>query len=177
MQDMMFAIHGLDFIGNIGMAGVSAAAAGPMKAAPVANFKQLDSADAVAQENTSNSYAVDGNTLYVRMPNLRPRYWYTLSLDGNGVTVGNDAAAAVEAMTLSYGGGSIAYSAPASTSDLSLRVFNTTGSLVAEYTGLSADGYVARLDVDLAAGAYIARLDGRDAAGTVCSKTLKMLVR
>lgn len=177
MQDMMFVIHGVDNMGNIGVYGASAAAAGPMKANAVSNFKKLDSPEAVAQESAANSYAVDGNTLYVRMPVLKPRYWYTLSLNGNGVTVGNDAAATVGAMTLSYGGGVITYSAPASTDGLALRIFNTMGMLVAEYTGLSADGYSAQLEVALPAGAYIARLDGRDTEGAACSKTLKMFVR
>ena len=84
-----------------------------------------------------------------------------MELGEPGILTGIETPAALEAMTLAYGNGYFTYSAPQGTEDLTIGVFSVTGTQVALFSGLNADGYAGQIETDLPSGIYIARLTDR----------------
>lgn len=179
-QDILFHIHDL----RLGNSNLHLTASGTGTAAESgyemyannsnASAKELSSLDEVLAENSDVSYALVGNKMYLRLPNMSPTESYRLRIANDGVTSAPNISDAV--MTLAYGTGTITYSAPSYINNPSLRVYSITGSVVAEYTGLTADGTASQIHVDLPKGVYLTRLSGTMPSGDTSTKTLKMVV-
>lgn len=135
--------------------------------------KKVSSLDEVLAENDAVSYASVGNKMYIRIPNMPATDSHWLRIAHEGVTGVPEIADSM--MTLAYNSGIITYSAPSHADGLTLSIYNTTGSVVAEYSGLTADGTASQIAVDLPQGIYVTRLSGT-VAGETCVKTLKMIV-
>ena len=174
-SDILFCIHDYRLAGAPRLARVSSDA--PARAAAASTIRQLGSLEEVKAENSADSYAIDGNNLYVRIPRLSPEAGYSFTVTDDGNVTGVDDIFAGSQMTLAYSGGYITYSAPAGTEALALDIFSTTGTVVTAYSALTADGYANQIDLSLPQGMYIARLSGRNASGETITETIKMVVR
>lgn len=137
------------------------------------HVKKLTSLDEVLAENNEVSYANAGNKMYIRIPNksVKDSHWLRIAKMGvSGIPEISDGM-----MTLAYNDGVVTYSAPAHVAGLTLSIYNTTGSLVSEHTGLTADGTASQIVVNLPNGIYVSRLSSKT-AGETYVKTLKMIV-
>lgn len=189
-QDVLLRIHAVDMTGvnldNIGFydqhtqkrnAPMREASETPWSYSKIEKATSLD--DVQNATRTTNAYYVDpaSRTAYVRLPRLNPLETYNVELGEPGILTGIETPAALEAMTLAYGNGYFTYSAPQGTEDLTIGVFSVTGTQVALFSGLNADGYAGQIETDLPSGIYIARLTGRNSAGETRDKTIKMIVK
>lgn len=187
-QDILLRIHavgmgGVD-LGSVGFydqqtqkRNARAAADTPWAYSSMETASSLN--DVMSDTRTTNAVYVDNNTrtAYVRLPRLNPLETYNVELGEPGILTGIEAPAALGEMTLAYGDGYFTYSAPEGTEDLAIDVFGATGTHVARFDGLNADGYAAQTAVSLPAGIYIGRLTGRNSAGETMTRTVKMIVR
>ena len=189
-QDILLQIHCPDDMSAVNLHKINLqmesvpqrAAAGPQR------IGALTTTDVTTRRNSlsdlkddtsgSNAYAVDGQHLYLRLPNVDPLASFAVRIGDEGnVPVGvTDIEAATE-MTLAYAAGYFTYQAPSEISGLALSVYSATGAEAARLTGLNASGHAEQAALSLPAGVYIARLSGRDSSGAEHAQTIKLVAR
>ena len=174
-QDFLFQIH--DFGFGEGSIHSAASHESSLHAAPSKSFKHCSSLEEVKNENSVESYAIVGNNLYVRIPQLNTDANYMFIINSEGLFTGVDNVNVASTLSLTYASGYLTYSATDNFNDLDIRIFSPAGACVADFNDLTADGYANQVAVSLPNGLYIARLTGIDHTGCKITKTIKMLVK
>lgn len=184
-QEMTFQIH--DYFGDLNPVvklftygdseSASASAAERAESSNKTDIPQVSSQEAL-KASAANGYCVDNGskTIFVKLAALDPLTTYSLGISRNDIFTGMEGIN-LSCMMLSYGAGTLSYSAPEGTEGLCIDVYSTTGVHAAQYDGLRADGYVSQVSVDLPSGIYIARLTGHAPGGASESKTVKIVVK
>ena len=175
-KDILFQIH--DF--TLGQSAVIASA--PTSDITVCAtspnwIKRYDTLEEVKMDDAEESYAIVGNNLYVRIPQLSADAGYSFIVNSDGSINGVDDVTAASALTLAYASGYLTYSATSDFNDLAISIFSPAGNRVTHFDGLTADGYANQVAVSLPNGMYIARMSGTDRTGNKATKTIKMLVK
>lgn len=174
-QDFLFQIH--DFGFGEGSIHSAASHESSLHAAPSKSFKHCSSLEEVKNENSVESYAIVDNNLYVRIPQLNTDADYMFIINSEGLFTGVDNVNVASTLSLTYASGYLTYSATDNFNDLDISIFNPSGTCVADFNDLTADGYANQVAVSLPNGLYIARLTGIDHTGCKITKTIKMLVK
>ena len=174
-QDFLFQIH--DFGFGEGSIHSAASHESSLHAAPSKSFKHCSSLEEVKNENSVESYAIVDNNLYVRIPQLNTDANYMFIINSEGLFTGVDNVNVASTLSLTYASGYLTYSATDNFNDLDISIFNPSGTCVADFNDLTADGYANQVAVSLPNGLYIARLTGIDHTGCKITKTIKMLVK
>ena len=174
-QDLLFQIH--DFGFGEGSIHSAASHESSLHAAPSKSFKHCSSLEEVKNENSVESYAIVDNNLYVRIPQLNTDANYMFIINSEGLFTGVDNVNVASTLSLTYASGYLTYSATDNFNDLDISIFNPSGTCVADFNDLTADGYANQVAVSLPNGLYIARLTGIDHTGCKITKTIKMLVK
>ncbi|MDD6701589.1 MAG: glycoside hydrolase family 31 protein [Bacteroidales bacterium] len=174
-QDLLFQIH--DFGFGEGSIHSAASHESSLNAAPSKSFKHCSSLEEVKNENSVESYAIVDNNLYVRIPQLNTDADYMFIINSEGLFTGVDNVNVASTLSLTYASGYLTYSATDNFNDLDISIFNPSGTCVADFNDLTADGYANQVAVSLPNGLYIARLTGIDHTGCKITKTIKMLVK
>lgn len=174
-QDFLFQIH--DFGFGEGSIHSAASHESSLHAAPSKSFKHCSSLEEVKNENDVESYAIVDNNLYVRIPQLNTDANYMFIINSEGLFTGVDNVNVASTLSLTYASGYLTYSATDNFDDLDISIFNPSGTCVADFNDLTADGYANQVAVSLPNGLYIARLTGIDHTGCKITKTIKMLVK
>lgn len=184
-QEITFQIH--DYFGDLNPVvklftygdseSASASAAERAESSNKTDIPQVSSQEAL-KASAANGYCVDNGskTIFVKLAALDPLTTYSLGISSNDIFTGIESIN-LSGMSLSYGAGTLSYSAPEGTEGLCIDVYSTTGVHAAQYDGLRADGYVSQVSVDLPSGIYIARLTGHAPGGASESKTVKIVVK
>ena len=175
-KDILFQIH--DFTLGHSAVITSAPTSDITVCATSPNWiKRYDTLEEVKMDDAEESYAIVGNNLYVRIPQLSADAGYSFIVNSDGSINGVDDVTAASALTLAYASGYLTYSATSDFNDLAISIFSPAGNRVTHFDGLTADGYANQVAVSLPNGMYIARMSGTDRTGNKATKTIKMLVK
>ena len=174
-QDLLFRIH--DFGFGEGSIHSAASHESSLHAAASKSFKRYNTLEEVKNENSVESYAIVGNNLYVRIPQLNTDDGYAFFINSDGLSTGVDNVNVASTLSLTYASGYLTYSATDNFNGLDISIFSPAGACVADFNDLTADGYANQVAVSLPNGLYIARLTGIDHTGSKITKTIKMLVK
>lgn len=151
----------------------------PMLAAESDNeFAKVDSKEAL--ESSTSKYAYYSDTengalhLKVTLPTTGS---YALKAGVADIFTGVKDVEIAGNLSVAYANGTVSYSVPEGVEDASIVIYNVTGALMGEYSGLVANGMVNQFSVNLPSGVYVAKLTARKADRAYRSATAKMLVQ
>lgn len=181
-HSMLFRIYGytpddVTLCGAVADEGTAAGISGNSSLhAASGNVRYLPRRNTLAEvENaTEECYAISDGKAYFRI-NADPRRNYSFGIVTEDVTVGIQTPADLGAMALEYVDGKIGYSLPNGSERAAIEVYSVTGTRVAAYGDLEADGYKHQFAAALPQGVYVIRLTASNALGEQTVRTVKAL--
>lgn len=124
-----------------------------------------------------NAFYLDAdNTLYLKKV-MSTGSNSAITVSSKDYVTGVDAVATDNCVVLEYSAatGLLSYSLPAGSTDATLTIVDLGGSVIAEYTALTANSTISQMPAPATApGLYLATLSGRLPSGTPVSRTIKL---